>query len=90
MGNGSYALQSSWSNDTNRCDISHPIVTGSSTLTVFVSSSVAMGTYTVTVTGTEGSATHSATVTVTVTAAGGGGITNGGFETGTFSGWSLK
>ncbi|NKZ38399.1 hypothetical protein HF690_05435 [Oleiagrimonas citrea] len=29
MGNGSYAMQSTWSNDTNECDISHPIVTGS-------------------------------------------------------------
>jgi PKD domain len=28
MGNGSYAMQSTWSNDTNRCDIAHPIVTG--------------------------------------------------------------
>ncbi|HSE12138.1 MAG TPA: PKD domain-containing protein [Rudaea sp.] len=27
MGNGTYAMQSTWSNDTNRCDISHPIVT---------------------------------------------------------------
>ena len=26
MGNGSYAMQSTWSNDTNRCDISHPVV----------------------------------------------------------------
>lgn len=26
MGNGSYAMQSTWSNDTNRCDISHPII----------------------------------------------------------------
>jgi len=26
---GSFAMQSTWSNDTNRCDISHPIVTGS-------------------------------------------------------------
>ncbi|RCS29335.1 hypothetical protein DEO45_12625 [Rhodanobacter denitrificans] len=26
MGNGSYAMQSTWSNDTNECDISHPIV----------------------------------------------------------------
>ncbi|HEY7419244.1 MAG TPA: hypothetical protein VH593_28940, partial [Ktedonobacteraceae bacterium] len=28
MGNGTYAMQSTWSNDTNRCDISHPIVGG--------------------------------------------------------------
>ena len=27
---GSFAMQSTWSNDTNRCDISHPIVSGSS------------------------------------------------------------
>jgi len=26
---GSFAMQSTWSNDTNRCDLSHPIVTGS-------------------------------------------------------------
>src|SRR5881392_3961699 len=25
---GSFAMQSTWSNDTNRCDISHPIVNG--------------------------------------------------------------
>jgi serine protease len=25
---GGFAMQSTWSNDTNRCDISHPIVTG--------------------------------------------------------------
>src|SRR2546421_5952826 len=58
----------------------------SSTLTVNVGSTVPTGTYTVTVTGTEGSATHNTTVTITVTPSGGGGITNGGFETGTFSG----
>ena len=29
MGNGTYAMQSTWSNDTNECDISHPIVGGS-------------------------------------------------------------
>jgi hypothetical protein len=60
----------------------------SSTLTVNVGSSVAAGTYTVTVTGTEGSATHSTSVTITVTPSGGGGITNGGFETGNFNGWT--
>ncbi len=28
MGNGSYPMQSTWSNDTNRCDLSHPDVSG--------------------------------------------------------------
>ncbi|MDQ2904922.1 MAG: hypothetical protein M3Y81_15395 [Chloroflexota bacterium] len=151
MGNGSYAMQSTWSNDTNSCALSHPIVGGtgsndfsisaspaslsiapggsgtatinttvtsgsvgtislsasvspsgptaslsptsvtagsSSTLTVSVGSSVAAGTYTVTVQGTAGSLSHSTSVTVTVTSTGGGGITNGGFETGSFSGWT--
>lgn len=150
MGNGSYAMQSTWSNDSNRCDISHPIVTGSSndfsinaspsnltitqgssrtstistavtsgqantvslstsvspsgptaslsptsvtaggssTLTVSVGSSVAPGSYTVTVTGAAGSTQHSTTVSVTVTSSSGNGIVNGGFETGTFSGWT--
>jgi hypothetical protein len=60
----------------------------SSTLTVTVGSSVAAGTYTVTVTGTEGSAVHSTSVTVNVTGTGGNSITNGGFETGDFTGWT--
>jgi len=30
MGTGSFAMQSTWSNDTNRCDIAHPIVGGGS------------------------------------------------------------
>lgn len=33
MGNGSYAMQGTWSNDTNRCDTSHPIVGGGGTPT---------------------------------------------------------
>lgn len=28
MGNGTYAMQSTWSNDTNECDLAHAIVTG--------------------------------------------------------------
>ena len=28
MATGTFAMQSTWSNDTNRCDITHPIVTG--------------------------------------------------------------
>ena len=31
MGNGTYPMQSTWSNDTNECDLSHPIVTGGTT-----------------------------------------------------------
>jgi hypothetical protein len=60
---------------------------GSATLTVTVGTTVGAGTYTVTVTGTEGSKTHSTTVTVTVNAAGTG-IINGGFEAGSFTGWT--
>ena len=30
MSTGSFAMQSTWSNDTNRCDLTHPIVTGGS------------------------------------------------------------
>ena len=60
---------------------------GSSTLTVSAGTAAA-ATYTVTVTGTEGATTHSASVGVTVTATSGGGIVNGGYETGNFSGWT--
>ena len=88
---GTVSLTTSVSPSGPTASVSPTSVTagGSSTLTVSVGSSVATGAYTVTVTGTEGSAVHSATVTVTVTSSGGGGgITNGGFETGTFSGWT--
>jgi serine protease len=43
MGTGTFAMQSTWSNDTNECDISHPTVTSgggggtSSTMTVTIS-----------------------------------------------------
>ena len=36
MGNGSYAMQSTWSNDTNRCDITHATVGGGTGNTVTV------------------------------------------------------
>ena len=60
---------------------------GSSTMTMTVGASTAAGTYTITVTGTGGSTTHTTSVSLTVTAVGGA-LTNGGFETGTFSGWT--
>src|SRR5439155_6505771 len=67
----------------------NPINSGSSsTMTITVGSSTPVGTYTVTVTGTGTSATHSTTLTLTVTGSGGSGVQNGGFETGTFSGWT--
>ena len=60
---------------------------GSSTLTVNAGTAAA-GTYTLTVTGTGTSATHSTSVSLTVTGGGGSGIVNGGFETGSLSGWT--
>jgi hypothetical protein len=57
----------------------------SSTLTVNAGTAAA-GPYTLTVTGSGTSATHSTTVSLTVTA--GGNIVNGGFETGSFTGWT--
>jgi hypothetical protein len=64
--------------------------TGTSTMTVSTASSTPAGTYSITVTGTGTSATHATTFTLTVNPAGGGGIVNGGFETGTFSGWTTS
>jgi serine protease len=61
---------------------------GSSSLDLAVAASVPAGTYTLTVTGTGTSVTHTVPVTLTVTASGGGDIVNGGFETGTLSGWN--
>jgi hypothetical protein len=59
-----------------------------STLTLTAASTTAVGSYTVTVTGTAATGSHSATLALTVTAPVAGGLTNGGFESGTFSGWT--
>jgi hypothetical protein len=59
---------------------------GSSTMTVAVGAATPIGSYPMTVTGTGTGATHSTSVALTVT--GTGGVANGGFETGTLSGWS--
>jgi hypothetical protein len=53
-----------------------------------VAIATAAGTYTVTVTGAAGSGTRAASYALTVTAPVSGGITNGGLETGTFTGWA--
>ncbi|SEM44962.1 putative Ig domain-containing protein, partial [Streptacidiphilus jiangxiensis] len=137
MGTGTFAEQASWSNDTNACAISHPIVSHGESVTVnspgnqsgtvgtavslqvsgsdsagnsltysasglpaglsISSSGLISGTPTtaatssVTVTATSSTgATGSASFTWTISTSGGGGngITNGGFETGSFSGWT--
>ncbi len=60
---------------------------GSSTMSINAGTAAA-GTYTITVTGTAPSGTHTTTVALTVTAPVTGGIVNGGFETGSLSGWT--
>jgi hypothetical protein len=62
---------------------------GSSTLTVDTGTATA-GSYTLTVMGTAASATHTATVSLTISGPGSGGITNGGFESGSLSGWTAS
>ena len=62
---------------------------GSSTLTIN-SGTAAAGAYTLTITGA-GQTTHTTSVALTITSSGGGGngISNGGFESGSFSGWTV-
>jgi uncharacterized membrane protein len=59
-----------------------------STLTITTATSTPTGSYTVTVTGTAASGAHSTSVSLTVSTA--NSIVNGGFETGTFTGWTTS
>jgi chitinase len=64
---------------------------GSSTMTVSTASSTAAGTYAITVNGSATSGSHSATYTLTVsTSSGSGGLSNGGFESGSLSPWTCQ
>jgi hypothetical protein len=60
---------------------------GSSTMTVNVGTGTVTGNSTITVTGTSPTATHTVTVALTVTAPAAT-VTNPGFETGTYAGWT--
>jgi hypothetical protein len=64
---------------------------GNATMTLSASPSATPGTSTITVTGSGGGKTHSTTLSFTVTSSSGGGsLTNGGFETGSASGWTTS
>jgi serine protease len=136
MGTGTFAMQPTWSNDDNQCDLAHPVVSHVETVSVTspgnrtdtvntpikplqvvatdsaagktltfsatglppglsISSSglisgtpTKTGTSSVTVRVTSGTASGSAAGTWTVATAFTNGIQNGGFETGTFRGWT--
>jgi hypothetical protein len=62
----------------------------SSTLTITVASGAATGPYTITITGTGASATHTTTLNLTVTSPSTSPVANGGFEGGSFTGWTAS
>jgi hypothetical protein len=62
---------------------------GSSTLTVTTTTGTPNGTSTISVAGTSSQTSHGASTSLTVTGGAATVVTNGGFETGTFSGWTI-
>ncbi len=61
---------------------------GSSTMTIVVGATTAVGNYTITVTGTGGSTSHPTSVALAVTSGGSSALVNGTFESGNLTGWT--
>ena len=89
---GTVSLSVSGAPSGSTASLSPTSVTAGSSSTLSINAgTAAAGTYSITVTGTEGTTSHATTVTLAVTASGGGGgIVNGGFETGSLSGWTAS
>ena len=63
---------------------------GSSTLTVSTTGNATTGSFPITISGTSGTLSHAITVTLVVNVPPPSAITNGGFETGNFTGWTTS
>jgi hypothetical protein len=61
---------------------------GSSAMSISTATSTTPGSYPITISGTATSGSHTVTFTLTVSAPVTGGVVNGGFETGDFTGWT--